>query len=135
MSHSIGSNDLALSRHGAVDQSAKWLETERIDLDTRRNVLAGWTQIGTQVFGRVFYLIGKYGRHEETRTPDLYRVKAHLFNTFNILHHRWGPPKPFQMRASRSFDGLKNGLRLAARRSREKVAEREGFYATLENKG
>jgi hypothetical protein len=92
LAREIGSNDLALSRHGAVDQSAKWLETERIDLDTRRNVLAGWTQIGTQVFGRVFYLIGKYGRHEETRTPDLYRVKARVTITYSNLQICGRPP-------------------------------------------
>jgi hypothetical protein len=28
----------------------------------------------------------KYGRHEETRTPDLYRVKACRTCTYNNLH-------------------------------------------------
>jgi hypothetical protein len=28
------------------------------------------------------------GRHEETRTPDLYRVKAHLFSPLNNLSRR-----------------------------------------------
>jgi hypothetical protein len=27
------------------------------------------------------------GRHEETRTPDLYRVKGHMTNTLNNLHY------------------------------------------------
>jgi hypothetical protein len=38
--------------------------------------------------------IERNGRHEETRTPDLDRVKAHLFNPFDILHRRWGRPNP-----------------------------------------
>ncbi len=45
-----------------------------------------------------------------TRTPDLYRVKAHLSNPCNNLDDRGGPPKTLQMPARRSFDGLKNGL-------------------------
>jgi len=54
--------------------------------------------------------VEKNGRHEETRTPDLYRVKAHLFNPLNSLRDRWEPPKPQQIRVTRSFDGLKSGL-------------------------
>ena len=53
------------------------------------------------------------GRHEETRTPDLYRVKAHPFNPFNNLNHRLGPPKPLQIRVRRGFNGLNNGLDLS----------------------
>jgi hypothetical protein len=34
--------------------------------------------------GRV-YLLRKYGRHEETRTPDLYRVNLSITFTFNHL--------------------------------------------------
>jgi hypothetical protein len=52
----------------------------------------------------------KNGRHDWTRTSDLYRVKAHLFNSFNILHRRWGPSKSLEIRTGRSLDGLKNGL-------------------------
>jgi hypothetical protein len=57
---------------------------------------------------------------------ELYRVKAHLFNHFNILYRRWGPPKPSQIRVRRSFNGLENkgglsrlvrpGLRIAHNR-------------------
>jgi hypothetical protein len=39
-----------------------------------------------------------------------YYHKTHLFNTLNNLRHRWGPPKPLQMRTRRSFDGSKNGF-------------------------
>jgi hypothetical protein len=43
---------------------------------------------GLENFGDSLYPYGKYGRHVGTRTPDLYRVKAHLFNPFNNLNHR-----------------------------------------------
>ena len=43
---------------------------------------------GLENFGDALYPYGKYGRHEEARTPDLYRVKAHLFNPFNNLNRR-----------------------------------------------
>jgi hypothetical protein len=33
------------------------------------------------------------GRHEETRTPDLYRVNRLLLNTFNILTGLLGTAK------------------------------------------
>ena len=55
-------------------------------------------------------LLEKNGRHEETRTPDLYRVKAHLFSPLNHLSRRNGPPKPLEILARRRFDGLENGL-------------------------
>ena len=29
--------------------------------------------------------VSKYGRHEETRTPDLYRVKACKYNAYSYL--------------------------------------------------
>ena len=51
-------------------------------------------------------MVGTWG----LEPPDLYRVKAHLFNPFNNLNHRLGPPKPFEIRARRQFNGLKNGL-------------------------
>ena len=31
---------------------------------------------GLEIFWDSLYPYGKYGRHEETRTPDLYRVKS-----------------------------------------------------------
>jgi hypothetical protein len=33
------------------------------------------------------------GRHEETRTPDLYRVNFSLLNTFNVLTGLLGTAK------------------------------------------
>ena len=36
--------------------------------------------------GGFLYLIERYGRHEETRTPDLYRVKVRLTHTYNNFH-------------------------------------------------
>lgn len=55
-------------------------------------------------------LIEGYGRHDWTRTSDLYRVKGHLSSPLNNLSRRWGPPKPLQIRARRRFNGLENGL-------------------------
>jgi hypothetical protein len=47
----------------------------------------------------------KYGRHEEIRTPGLYRVKVHLFITNNNLNWHWVPPYPMQPRLARRFAG------------------------------
>src|ERR1035437_1165528 len=49
-----------------------------------------WTLIFGRGFGQV---IERYGRHEETRTPDLYRVNLLLLNTFNNLTGLLGLPK------------------------------------------
>jgi hypothetical protein len=38
-------------------------------------LVANWRQISQSQFAETLYVIEKYGRHEETRTPDLYRVK------------------------------------------------------------
>jgi hypothetical protein len=70
------------------------------------------------------------GRHDWTRTSDLYRVKAHLFNPLNNLNHRWGPPNPSQTRVRRSFNGLKNELEDALVGSRV-IGSRELFSALL----
>jgi hypothetical protein len=62
------------------------------------------------------------GQHWQTQTTVVqaaaparqqweYRVLVR-FNTLNNLRHRWGPPKPLQVRAGQSFDGLNNGLDL-----------------------
>jgi hypothetical protein len=38
---------------------------------------------GVMKTGKTMYLIEIYGRHEETRTPDLYRVKGKLTCSYN----------------------------------------------------
>jgi hypothetical protein len=40
------------------------------------------------------YLYERYGRHEETRTPELYRVKVQLFNTSNYFRVHRETAKP-----------------------------------------
>ena len=49
---------------------------------------------GLENFGGSLYPYGKYGRHEETRTPDLYRVKVHLTNIYNNFRERGDTAKP-----------------------------------------
>ena len=51
----------------------------------------------------------KYGRHEETRTPDLYRVKLFGFNTFNNLVGYKELPKYLIVRSRRNENGCWNG--------------------------
>jgi hypothetical protein len=45
-------------------------------------------------FGDSPYPYGKYGRHEETRTPDLYRVKVRLTHTYNNFYVLGTAAKP-----------------------------------------
>ena len=49
---------------------------------------------GLENFGDSLYPYERYGRHEETRTPDLYRVKVRLCNTLNDFHERVQSAKP-----------------------------------------
>jgi hypothetical protein len=39
-------------------------------------------------------VVERYGRHEETRTPDLYRVKVGLTHTYNNFRVRPETAKP-----------------------------------------
>jgi hypothetical protein len=50
---------------------------------------AGWKyglEAAVMITARTRILLKRNGRHEETRTPDLYRVKGHLTITLNNLH-------------------------------------------------
>jgi hypothetical protein len=49
---------------------------------------------GLENFGDSLYPYGKYGRHDWTRTSDLYRVKVHLTSTYNNFRKRSGTLKP-----------------------------------------
>jgi len=61
---------LCAGRHRSADESC---------LGVGALIGPKWTLIFRRGFGQ---LIEKYGRHEETRTPDLYRVKACLTATY-----------------------------------------------------
>ena len=48
-----------------------------------------WVKLWVDFFGDFpANLQKRNGRHDWTRTSDLYRVKAHLFNPLNNLNHR-----------------------------------------------
>jgi hypothetical protein len=49
---------------------------------------------GLENFGDSLYPYERYGRHDWTRTSDLYRVKVRLFNTLNDFRERQGSAKP-----------------------------------------
>src|SRR5271166_964657 len=48
------------------------------------------------------------GRHEETRTPDLYRVKVRLTHTYNNFYVLGTTAKPLQIRVRRAKCGLES---------------------------
>jgi len=45
---------------------------------------------GLENFGDSLYPHERYGRHDWTRTSDLYRVKVRLTHTLNNFGERWG---------------------------------------------
>ena len=72
--------------------------------------------IGSRAVGRAEKPMNtgkRNGRHEETRTPDLYRVNLLLLNTFNNLTGLLGLPNHRSYRKNHRFTGVESGVHAA----------------------